>query len=310
MLAVLEKISARNSKIAIAILVSGCFLPLGESLHSAFWSAVSDGIHLPLFFILIVLVNIPLRPFLPGLWSRLAAIFAVALIGAVVIEIIQPYFGRSKSLVDVENGMIGTILGMGLIALSETRLKPQKKWWALLALATAGGTFYVFWPALNYWQLEKLQAERFPTLTGFGSELEQLAWEPYGGATVSYKYEIEFLFGGKSFSGAELVPPKRSWRPYRLLSIDFEPPTSDTSVWIRIDDNGKCEEINDRFERRIQLDAVRHNVEIPLEEIENQPTGRKLNLDSIKRVLLFASAKDAPARAPIRLAVRSMSLMP
>ena len=304
-------LSQKSIKIAIGAIVLSCFLPFGESLHSGFWSAFSDGIHVPLFFVLVLLANLGLLPIWPRLAARLLFLFGAALIGAIAIEIIQPFFGRSGSVVDIQNGLIGTTLALVSIIIwgqgGGTNIHRSAVAGFLTALLA--GHMFAFYPAFEYWKLERLQEERFPVLGGLGSELELLAWEPYGGAASSYNGRIELeLGGGKRFSGAELTPPGLSWRRYDRLTINVTSPPEGITLWIRIDDDGICEEFDDRFTKEFKLKPGAEQIEIPLTEIENQPAKRRLNLDSIKRVLLYAAPGSTPESSKVKITVHSISL--
>lgn len=307
---------ARINKFLIAVLIVSCFVPMGESLHTGFWSAASDGFHVPLFFVLVILADQVLRRPLPALAPRLAALFVSAFAAAALIEIIQPYFDRSESLIDLENGTIGITLALAFIAVrglpqSAGRAKKARAWLMLLLAGTAVfGVVCI--PVMEFHRLGQIQAARFPVLSSIGSGLERLSWEPYGGARLKFlgpRSGVRIDFGSKNFSGAEFTPPRLSWRGYQFLRLEVIPSGRPVEFWIRIDDSGPSENRTDRYERQQTLSAGNQTLVIPIGEIENSPQGRKINLDSIKRILLFTAADSSAPTQPSGITVRRMMLV-
>ena len=96
-----------------------------------------------------------------------------------------------------------------------------------------------------------------------------------------------------------------------MLRIELSYPggtgSTGQDLWIRIDDGGKCEEQGDRFEREFPVPLQSSVLEIPLSEIENSPSQRKLRLDSIKRILLFSDRSKGPPA--LRLVIKRMELV-
>lgn len=79
------------------------------------------------------------------------------------------------------------------------------------------------------------------------------------------------------------------WRAYSTLLIDLSNPGDQAfGILVRIDDRRPDPRYADRYNRRFELAPLsRRAIRIPLTEIESAPTGSKMDLAHIQRIILF-----------------------
>jgi hypothetical protein len=79
------------------------------------------------------------------------------------------------------------------------------------------------------------------------------------------------------------------WRAYSNLVIDLSN-TGTQAFWVlvRIDDRRPDPQYKDRYNQRFELAPLsRRIIRIPLTEIESAPSGPKIDLEHIQRIMLF-----------------------
>jgi hypothetical protein len=89
--------------------------------------------------------------------------------------------------------------------------------------------------------------------------------------------------------GLSLEEAWPDWRAYSTLAIDLSNPgTQALSVFVRIDDRRTDPHYRDRYNQQFELAPMsRMVIRIPVSEIEAAPTGSKMDLAHIQRIMLF-----------------------
>ena len=79
------------------------------------------------------------------------------------------------------------------------------------------------------------------------------------------------------------------WRAYSTLIIDVSNPGDQAfSILVRIDDRRPDPHYRDRYNQQFELAALsRRVIRIPVGEIESGPTGAKMDLAHIQKIMLF-----------------------
>jgi hypothetical protein len=79
------------------------------------------------------------------------------------------------------------------------------------------------------------------------------------------------------------------WRSYSTLVIDLSNRSTQAfSILVRIDDRRPDPNYKDRYNQQFELAPLsRRVIRIPVSEIESAPTGSKMDLAHIQRVMLF-----------------------
>jgi len=99
-------------------------------------------------------------------------------------------------------------------------------------------------------------------------------------------------FRAVTYTGLILQDFSPDWRGYTYLSFSvYSWSPQAEKLRLRIDDTQAQNRRDDRFERIIELPPGKTEIELPLAEIERGPHDRMLNLDRIKRIVLFSASR-------------------
>lgn len=297
--------------VCLAALISALVLYFnGLETDSLFLAAWKDFGHFLVFgvstyFLLSVIQIVPHTKHI-NLKHRLCLAFSVALLFGGLIELIQPYFGRSRSLIDVlydasgafvaclvylfAQGTFHSVKGAGinfLIALICT---------VVCALALASPAYY-FW-------LEHRVETRLPILLDFESRDQVALIAPnMGGKLTLTTAPPEWLgnssqvlnihFAASEYPGARMHSMWPNWSDYRYLNMEiFNPNTQTLSLSIRINDRSHNQEYADRYNLTRPIEPGHNVLHISLETIEQAPAGRKMNLAQVEQVIWFMRGEE------------------
>lgn len=289
------------------LLLLGAFLaPMAFPVDTEFWRTLMDVSHLPLFALVAVLCHGLTSPGREH-FKRCRRAFLAATILAIAVELVQPFTGRSQSMLDQIYGVAGAAFGAAGLYLWPRR-RERAIGWALVGMAvvlvaaTAG-------PVWRKFRVLDLRARQFPLLGGFEDPDEFLLWRPnyysYTGAgrydwstnhvtQGSFSMEVDASIGG--WPGVDFDAGDQDWSGYEALAFDLFNPRSDFILRMRIDDDGDCSAYGLRFDLELPVGGGWNKVVIPMEDIRRGPEGRELNLRAIRRVVIFISIGDGPRK--------------
>ncbi len=218
----------------------------------------------------------------------------LTLLFGVAVELIQKEFlGRTASLGDISKNMIGCALALSFLAPARKkamlRVVMPLKFLVLVAFVAE------FLPLAQAVTDEWIAKEQLPHLATFETPFEISRWEAHNAAiAVDYhiksegKVSLRMDVNIDGFSGAYLRFFPRDWRNYEKISFKVYNPRSDgVGILFRVNDfdfrrNGWHR--SDRYGRKFFLKPGWNPIEIPLEEIENAPASRRMNLAEIESV--------------------------
>jgi hypothetical protein len=290
---------------AVCLLGFGFFWPVHFFQDSALWERLMDAAHLPLFFGITWYFHLLLPP--DG--RRGARVLKIAGAGACLaglVELVQPLTGRSGSIVDFRNGVAGVLAGCVAVQVWQTR--SARRWGPVLVLVVGGAFAWALWPAWLEGQGVLWRGRQFPLLGDFEAPAELRLWQAQGGEGKSLTevhitaehatrgaHALQVATGRGSWSGVNYVAGDRDWSARRILAADFFNPEAEFTLYVRVDDDGDCDRMGQRFDREWHLKPGSNRLEITTADLENGPQGRKLNLRAIRRVVFF-TGQDQPGR--------------
>jgi hypothetical protein len=106
------------------------------------------------------------------------------------------------------------------------------------------------------------------------------------------------LLSRARFPRFEIEEPYPDWTAYRKLRFEvFSTQAEPVAVFVRIHDARHSGDSEDRFRQRMMLAPGVNRIELALEDIENAPRDREMDMRRVRSVMLFA---DQPAE-PIEL---------
>lgn len=218
-----------------------------------------------------------------------------------LVELLQVNFSRTPELGDLWRDILGTLLSLFFLARSRRGYK-MISLGILQFLLICMLIIELFYPIRSFAD-EIRSRTQFPVLANFETSIEIDRW----GADERIERTEEIFHSGKAcgkvylttekYSGVSLKYFPRDWRGYRFLEFYIYHSNNKLRITCRIHDdlhiqNGQP--FADRFNKRIILHQGWNQVLLPIEEIENAPAGRKMNLKKIMNIGLFASSLKSP----------------
>lgn len=285
-----------------ALFLGAFLIDFGES--SELVGLLGDALHVPIFAVVSAGLFAVARTKGASREGALLISTLASVGAAIAIEIIQPYFGRSESLVDLENGVVGSLLGAFAAGLWPRRSRSIVFGFALLfgsALVAA------LVPAWNEWKVVRFQQALLPILGDFESSAERKLWSPINeDFTERLAFSTEEHRHGRASLEVRSVPNHASGVELRLNALDlsgyesfafsvFNPGTL-SDLQLRIDDFEDCTELDSRFNRSFTLAPGWNEIRVPLTEIAATRSGRRLNLSALRRALFFVEKSPEKQR--------------
>ena len=235
------------------------------------------------------------RPF----FLQITLIMCVVLGMGGIIELIQPYFGRSANWRDLGSDFIGGFLG--IMFLSPIRRSLSRR---LLVCGQCAALALVaivsFVPVTTIWDM--WQANRqFPVLGDFETLLEKGRWssgEIERGLALHGQCSLRVFLGTEKYAGTTLKRSFGDWRGYSVLAFSIYNPDPDLLViTVSIRDYEHFRrggEYGDRFNRSFMIEQGWTDVHIPVADIEKRTLNEK---DRIGQVERDGDLYGGPARA-------------
>lgn len=247
-----------------------------------------DGLHFPLFAVLAWLL-LAWRP--SAGWRFTAAALAALVALGGLIEIVQPWVGRTTSLRDWTLGSIGALAAALAFRARRAGGRPAQYSLGLVAL---GLTVAVAAPAVIY-AADGWRARRdFPLLASFESRRELGRWRVRG-VTAARSLEhathgrqsLVITSGAAPYAGLFLAEAPRDWSRFRHLHLDaYVPGAHPVAVWIRLDDRRNAP-YDDRAQVLLNLAPGPQQVTVSRDQLDPTPGGRPIRWDRVRTCGLF-----------------------
>lgn len=279
------------------VFFAGAFLiDFGDS--SQLIGLMGDAVHVPLFALMAGAIHLFLSQHDFSREARLVVAALLSIVLAFAIELLQPYFGRSQSNVDLENGVIGSLIGACGIALYPARTRLAVGGFATAAVIAVLGALL---PAWTEWRALQLQHAQFPLLADFEKPLELTMWSPIWDADPSEqlalstsrskngKHSLKVITVPGRSSGVVFRLNEMAWRRDAVLELSVFNPGKPFELELRVDDYQDCSKFDRRFNRSFHLAAGWNELALPVAEIELTPSGRPLQIQRLDRILLFTA---------------------
>jgi len=290
--------------ISILLLIGSVLLFIGgpdyysSRSFKAFWD-LGHILYFALFNILLSRWSIVSRMSLTFQW---VTILTITLLVGVTIELLQYGTPRASSAGDVLRDMTGSMLVLVFGPL-RTKLKSSRQRF-VLQLSVVLLTLVLVWPLAKSLVDETISWYQFPLLSGFETPFEIDRWEAGSALSVESLPSItdgkllKLLLTTEQYSGVSLKYFNGNWVPARALRISFYNPDSyPLRIVCRIHDQKHIDgykEYDDRYNRNFLLMPGLSQVEIDLDEVENSPLTRDMDMSRIRGVGLFVVSLPAP----------------
>ncbi len=238
--------------------------------------------------------------------SSIVILGATFLIG-IAIEIIQPFFNRSASFLDIYYNFVGVCCAGATYALSRQKGKLKARFIAAyigIALVLASSLLL---PALGAYTL-RIQEKSLPQLLDFESAWQQRVWRSGGQSHTSLikaprgweensSTALQVTFNPGQYPGFNFAHPPKDWTGYSKLRFEVFSKTEKLQrISLRIHDGEHSQEYTDRFNKSFEIRQGVNSLEIPLSEIQNAPQLRKMNLSNVAGFAIFmVNPEDSPS---------------
>jgi VanZ family protein len=230
---------------------------------------------------------------------QIGLIMAAVLVLGGAIELIQPFFGRNRSVADLGINLLGGLLGLFFLAPCR-RLLPR----VLLASGRLAGlamTVIIFSePAAALWDMQRA-AREFPVLADFENRLEVGRWSNGSRDDTLARHgraSLRVELGRRKYAGTALRRGLGNWQGYSTFAFSlYNPGPEPLTLTISIRDREHERaggRYHDRFNRSLRVEPGWNDLLIPVAEIEHGPAARTMDLAALSEVIFFAGELPEP----------------
>ena len=253
--------------------VMNALWPIGHVTVFAFWSFLLLRYHPQLK--------------VANLYKQLFLLTLFCIVFGGGIEIIQPFFGRSKELGDVLMDYIGVLLS--ILIINHRRIH-----WGYKFTYAALLSYLLIPSALVIYDEAQIRYE-FPVLASFQHQIALTRWKADQPLSLAKPKQLsdsnammKITFVPRKYSGVALRYFQGNWQAYKTLSMHFYNPNLDAlPVTLIITDKhynkGKPNHL-DRFDKDLQIQPGFSEINLPLATIKEGVKLRNMDLTQMAGV--------------------------
>jgi hypothetical protein len=297
--------AARNifyRKIIFTVIIVLFFVPVPTI--NLWWREAGNSCHTILFFIisfsLYHLIASRIR-----YSNKILIYFIVFILGmslGVLIELLQSFTQRESSINDVYRDLYGIIASLCLIAVINLKDINRQKLTVVFYIFT-GAAFLLMGMIplikLSWHYIERGNA--FPVIVDldadWSSSFIQFNNAEIMKATGLNKKENDNLslirFNHGQYPGISVIEPEPDWSNYHKLHLKiFSSYEHDIDLVLRVHDKQHNQDLIDRFNKKLPVKPGLNDFEIALNQIQNGPVNRQLDLKSVAGLTLFSNEQE------------------
>lgn len=290
----LDSGQARGIVLKAALLICAVIVFNDFDSQHRFTAALKNWSHVAVFFLASNLLLDLLRDWIGQQRLRLIGIALFCLCVGALIELIQPYFGRDRSLLD----LIYDSVGIGAALLFHLAYETRKSGLRVLGLAVLIVSTYQ--PAY-FGTMVLARSWAVPYLVGFEHFWEQDFWLASEHTQASIEiapsggHWLRVQMAGGAYPGVSFPEVHPDWRGYDALALRvFSSQPHPVKLVIRIHDTQHNNDYADRFNQTILLQPGINDLAISLINIATAPKNRRMDLSQIESLMLFTVSQDKP----------------
>jgi hypothetical protein len=229
-------------------------------------------------------------------------ILASTLLLGVSIELIQHGTARTPDTGDVLRDLTGSFLVLVFGSLG-SKLQPARRRLSL-QFSVLVLLLVQLWPVTRSLIDEAIARYQFPLLSGHETPFEIDRWTGSAGlsvetiAPISQGKLLKLSLTTDQYSGASLSYFDGDWASARTLKISlYNPDAEPLQITCKIHDLQHAdgdEEYEDRFNRSFLLMQGWNHIEINLDEVEESPASRSMDMSRIRGFGLFVVSQSEP----------------
>jgi len=274
-----------------------------------YWVVLGNAAHAPVFGILAVICLLVLAALTRSRSTSLVPLaFLITVAGGIGVEWLQTFVGRDASWDDVVTDALGAACALAFVLWRPGASMPSPgrltRGLALVVMLTcAAGILY---PLAEAGAAYSRRTSLLPALAQFNTPLDLYFVEPKGVSIVPERLPDNWgspvdpislrvnVIGG-SYPGVAFTEPVRNWRSWSVLKVDVTNPDARPLYFnVRVHDVAHRVHYDDRFNRRFEIDgSTRTTISIPLQDIQQGPKSRVLDLAAIAGIIVFTDGPSA-----------------
>ncbi|MDX1451214.1 MAG: hypothetical protein R3183_01565 [Oleiphilaceae bacterium] len=299
----LNKNPRRVGTLAIQILALLLSVALFHHIdaHDYFWVSVKDCGHVIVFFQGCLLALSLLTPWIAAHTAKVWVVALACFLLGLVIELVQPAFGRNASFLDAWYNLLG-VSSAALLFLQHRQSQHRKRLLAIAAIVFAAGFIQ---PALYSGEYFS-RAERLPQLVDFTSPWHRLYWQANGNshgsissppsqARAAHNKALKLDFLGGQYPGVRLFDFWPDWQSGDSLTATlWLAGNTPRTLHVRMHDREHKQEYRDRYNRTFTLHPGLNILSIALTDIQSAPETRKMDLSKMEEIGLFTVQPERP----------------
>lgn len=256
--------------------------------------------HIILFAALSVIIWYHGKKFLPRKFlPLLSMLLFLTLLAGGTTEVMQIFSQRTLDIADIWRDCLGTLIAAAFLLPARTSLcsSRQRKFRFLVIFLT----IITLIPLGKALIDETIARDQFPLLADFETPFEPARWEQ---GEIDHQLarhghsSLKVLLTTEQYSGDSLLYFPPDWSQYTSLHFSIHNGTETPLIIVcRLHDRFHAKSGNDyhdRFNRRLTCQPGWNDFSIPLKEIKNAPTGRKMDMTTIINLRLFTVQLQQP----------------
>ena len=220
---------------------------------------------------------------------RAARVLLIVLLIGMIIELIQPLFGRSAGFQDIRQNLAGAAAAVSLYAPSGTQRR------LLMGVAAVLVTLELAGPGIGLWDRTLAQMQ-FPVLGEFETRFEHRRWSsgaPNETVTRAGARSLRIELEPGRYAGATLRRSFGDWSGYAYLEMSlYNPDVEALPITVSIRDHEHFRrggEYHDRFNGQFDLQHGWNDLRISVAGIRDAPAERTLDLADLSEMVIFTA---------------------
>tara|TARA_R100001440_G_scaffold8937_5_gene16858 strand:+ start:41153 stop:42151 length:999 start_codon:yes stop_codon:yes gene_type:complete len=296
------RLSQRLALCAVAVLLPFFFVGGPDWASDPLYKSAWNLGHI-LFFGTLTLAIRP-HQWLDG-WRLWLASTTAALIAGCIIELLQGDLGRQSDIQDVFRNLIGMWLVMSWVSPLSFNNAPAPINLAIKWLMRAGAILLLAFQLQAVFDVARQQyriAHQLPLVYDFNTTG---AWRYWSGDvwlaeqhTENARYSLRLKLSTDHYSGTTLHNLPANWTDYdRLYIAMYNPASTPITLSLRINDLAHDRGDNafeDRYNTKLTLKPGVNHFHIRLDAIKTAPATREMDMDDIRRLVIFTTQLDKP----------------
>ncbi|VAW85194.1 hypothetical protein MNBD_GAMMA18-1060 [hydrothermal vent metagenome] len=238
-----------------------------------------------------------------GMRRSLSLALGLSVLGAILLELVQPWFDRQLAWSDFINSVLGAFLALlgYWLWYCQPRYSPRVMHGILtlllliwIAMPTLMSLYGIWW-----------KQSHFPQLADFESEVELQLWQAYGEAN-GIQTHASFSTQGRTsgccslkvvsvsgvWSGLRYHAEGMDWQGYNRIAVDVYNPGEAFSLRFRLDDGRPQEGPAQRYEGALHIRPGMNLLSVDFSTISQAVSGKPFDFGSINMVLFYIARND------------------